>query len=83
MSFGLSIACLSMFATLSAEPSSNNIHVIITNQTESFTIGGVSFLISDCIKNMNLLKGQGIPKINIKNIYDYSELSDIILHFKP
>jgi hypothetical protein len=61
----------------------NNIHVIITNQTESFTIGGVSFLISDCIKNMNLLKGQGIPKINIKNIYDYSELSDIILHFKP
>ena len=61
----------------------NNIHVIITNQVESFTIGGVSFLISDCIKNMNLLKGQGIPKINIKNIYDYSELSDIILHFKP
>jgi hypothetical protein len=62
----------------------NNIHVIITNdQTETFIIGGVSFLISDCIKNMNLLKGRGIPKINIKNIYDYSELSDIILHFKP
>ena len=62
----------------------NNIHVIITNdQTDTFIIGGVSFLISDCIKNMNLLKGKGIPKINIKNIYDYSELSDIILHFKP
>ena len=62
----------------------NNIHVIITNdQTETFIIGGVSFLISDCIKNMNLLKGKGIPKINIKNIYNYSELSDIILHFKP
>jgi hypothetical protein len=62
----------------------NNIHVIITNdQTDEFIIGGVSFLISDCIKNMNLLKGRGIPKINIKNIYDYSELSDIILHFKP
>jgi hypothetical protein len=62
----------------------NNIHVIITNdQMETFIIGGVSFLISDCIKNMNLLKGKGIPKINIKNIYDYSELSDIILHFKP
>lgn len=60
----------------------NNIHVIITNG-DSFEIGGVSFLISDCIKNMNLLKGKGIPKINIKNIYDYSELSDIILHFKP
>ena len=61
----------------------NNIHVIITNNVDTFEIGGISFLISDCIKNMNLLKGQGIPKINIKNIYDYSELSDIILHFKP
>ena len=60
----------------------NNIHVIITN-SDSFTIGSVSFLISDCIKNMNLLKGRGIPRINIKNIYDYSESSDIILHFKP
>jgi len=62
----------------------NNIHVIITNdQLELFTIGGISFLISDCIKNMNLLKRRGFPRINIKNIYDYSELSDIILHFKP
>jgi len=61
----------------------NNIHVIITNNTDTFEIGNISFLISDCIKNMNLLKGRGIPKINIKNIYDYSELSDIILHFKP
>ena len=60
----------------------NNIHVIITNG-DSFEIGGVSFLISDCIKNMNLLKGRGIPRINIKNIYDYSELSDIILHVRP
>ena len=61
----------------------NNIHIIITEYTESFMLGTISFLIQDCIKNMNLLKGQGIPKINIKNIYDYSELSDIILHFKP
>jgi len=62
----------------------NNIHVIITNdQTDTFIIGGVSFLISDCIKNMNLLKGKGIPKINMENIYDYSVLSDIILHIKP
>ena len=61
----------------------NNIHVIITNNSESFTIGNISFLISDCIKDINLLKRCGIPKINIKNIYDYSELSDIILHIKP
>jgi hypothetical protein len=61
----------------------NNIHVIITNNTNNFELGGISFLIDDCIKNMNLLKGRGIPKINMKNIYDYSELSDIILHFKP
>jgi hypothetical protein len=61
----------------------NNIHVIITNNITHFELGGISFLIDDCIKNMNLLKGRGIPKINMKNIYDYSELSDIILHFKP
>jgi hypothetical protein len=61
----------------------NNIHIIITNNTTNFELAGISFLIDDCIKNMNLLKGRGIPKINMKNIYDYSELSDIILHFKP
>jgi hypothetical protein len=61
----------------------NNIHVIITNDIKTFELGGISFLIEDCIKNMNLLKGRGIPKINIKNIYDYSDMSDIILHFKP
>jgi len=61
----------------------NNIHIIITNNNTNFELGGISFLIDDCIKNMNLLKGRGIPKINMKNIYDYSELSDIILHFKP
>jgi hypothetical protein len=61
----------------------NNIHVIITNDIKAFELGGISFLIEDCIKNMNLLKGRGIPKINMKNIYDYSEMSDIILHFKP
>ena len=61
----------------------NNIHVINHDTTTMFELGGISFLIDDCIKNMNLLKGRGIPKINMKNIYDYSELSDIILHFKP
>ena len=60
----------------------NNIHIIITEYTETFILGTISFLIQDCIKNMNLLKGRGIPRINMKNIYDYSELSDIILHFK-
>jgi hypothetical protein len=45
-------------------------------------LGDISFLIQDCIKNMNLLKGCGIPRINMTNIYDYSVLSDIILHFK-
>ena len=61
----------------------NNIHVINHDTTTMFELGGISFLIDDCIKNMNLLKGRGIPKINMKNIYDYSEMSDIILHFKP
>ena len=61
----------------------NNIHVIITNDIKMFELGGISFVIEDCIKNMNLLKGRGIPKINMKNIYDYSEMSDIVLHFKP
>ena len=61
----------------------NNIHVIITNDIKTFELGTISFVIDDCIKNMNLLKGRGIPKINMKNIYDYSEMSDIILHFKP
>jgi len=61
----------------------NNIHVIITNDIKTFELGGISFVIEDCIKNMNLLKGRGIPKINMKNIYDYSEMSDIVLHFKP
>lgn len=60
----------------------NNIHVIINEYTESFILGDISFLIQDCIKNMNLLKGCGIPRINMTNIYDYSVLSDIILHFK-
>jgi hypothetical protein len=60
----------------------NNIHIIITEYTETFILGTISFLIQDCIKNMNLLKGRGIPRINMKNIYDYSELSDIILHFR-
>jgi len=61
----------------------NNIHVIITNDIKTFELGALSFVIDDCIKNMNLLKGRGIPKINMKNIYDYSEMSNIILHFKP
>jgi hypothetical protein len=61
----------------------NNIHVIITNDIKTFELGTLSFVIDDCIKNMNLLKGRGIPKINMKNIYDYSEMSNIILHFKP
>jgi hypothetical protein len=62
----------------------NNIHIIIkNNDIEDIMLGDISFVIEDCIKNINLLKGKGIPKINMKNIYDYSVLSDIILHIKP
>jgi hypothetical protein len=62
----------------------NNIHIIITpDMSDIFTLGNISFSIQHIIKNMNELKGTGIPKINIKNIYDYTELSDIILHIKP
>ena len=46
-------------------------------------LGDISFSIQHIIKNMNELKGKGIPKINIKNIYDYTEMSDIILHITP
>ena len=59
----------------------NNIHVfekgpfpIIVN------VGDVSFSIQHTIKNIVELKGMGIPVINIKNIYDVSVLSDIIVH---
>lgn len=62
----------------------NNIHIIIkNNDIEDIMLGDISFVIEDCIKNINLLKGKGIPKINMENIYDYSVLSDIILHIKP
>ena len=62
----------------------NNIHIIITPTTpDEFILGGISFSIQHCIKNMDELKGKGIPRINIKNIYDYTIISDIILHIKP
>ena len=62
----------------------NNIHIIITpNTPDNFILGGISFSIQHCIKNMDELKGKGIPRINIKNIYDYTIISDIILHFRP
>ena len=62
----------------------NNIHIVITrDMPDIFMLGNISFSIQHIIKNMNELKGKGIPKINIKNIYDYTEMSDIILHFKP
>jgi hypothetical protein len=62
----------------------NNIHIIITPLTpDEFILGGISFSIQHCIKNIDELKGKGIPRINIKNIYDYSIISDIILHVKP
>jgi len=62
----------------------NNIHIIITSITpDDFMLGGVSFSIQHCIKNIDELKGKGIPRINIKNIYDYTIISDIILHIKP
>ena len=41
MSLGLSIACLSMFATLSAEPSSNNIHVINIQDATQDILDGI------------------------------------------
>ena len=64
--------------------SENNIHIIITPSTpDEFILGGISFSIQHCIKNMDELKGKGIPRINIKNIYDYTIISDIILHIKP
>jgi hypothetical protein len=62
----------------------NNIHIVITpDMSDIFMVGNISFSIQHIIKNMHELKGKGIPKINIKNIYDYTELSDIILHIKP
>jgi hypothetical protein len=62
----------------------NNIHIIITSDMpDIFMLGDISFSIQHVIKNMHELKGKGIPKINIKNIYDYTELSDIILHITP
>ena len=62
----------------------NNIHIIITPLTpDEFILGGISFSIQHCIKNIDELKGKGIPRINIKNIYDYSIISDIILHVRP
>ena len=62
----------------------NNIHIIITPLTpDEFILGGISFSIHHCIKNIDELKGKGIPRINIKNIYDYSIISDIILHVRP
>ena len=48
--------------------SENNIHIIITPSTpDEFILGGISFSIQHCIKN----------------IYDYSIISDIILHVRP
>ena len=62
----------------------NNIHIIITSDMpDIFMLGDISFSIQHVIKNMHELKGKGIPKINIKNIYDYTEMSDIILHITP
>jgi hypothetical protein len=62
----------------------NNIHIVITqDMSDIFMLGNISFSIQHVIKNMHELKGKGIPKINIKNIYDYTELSDIILHITP
>jgi hypothetical protein len=62
----------------------NNIHIIITSSTpDDFILGGISFSIQHCIKNIDELKGKGIPRINIKNIYDYTIISDIILHIRP
>jgi hypothetical protein len=62
----------------------NNIHIIITPSTpDEFVLGGISFSIQHCIKNIDELKGKGMPRINIKNIYDYSIISDIILHIRP
>lgn len=62
----------------------NNIHIIITPSTpDEFILGEISFSIQHCIKNIDELKGKGIPRINIKNIYDYTIISDIILHIRP
>ena len=59
----------------------NNIHIlIIKNNDIVFELGGISFSFQNNIQNIVVLKGKGIPKINIKNIYDCSELSNIIIH---
>ena len=58
----------------------NNIHVYLTIQSIheiTFVLGGVSFLIN---KKENIFVGQGIPIIQEKNIYNISELSDVIFH---
>ena len=58
----------------------NNIHVYLTIQSIreiTFVLGGVSFLIN---KKENIFAGQGIPIIQEKNIYNISELSDVIFH---
>ena len=59
----------------------NNIHIlIIKNDTIYFELGGISFSFKNNIQNIVVLKGKGIPKINIKNIYDCAELSNIFIH---
>jgi len=58
----------------------NNIHVYLTIQSIheiTFVLGGVSFLIN---KKENIFAGKGIPIIQEKNIYNISELSDVIFH---
>uniref|UniRef100_A0A6C0JIQ2 J domain-containing protein n=1 Tax=viral metagenome TaxID=1070528 RepID=A0A6C0JIQ2_9ZZZZ len=59
----------------------NNIHIlIIKNDDIHFELGGISFSFQNNIQNIVVLKGKGIPKINIKNIYDCTELSNIVIH---
>lgn len=62
----------------------NNIHVFESGPFPIIVnVGDVSFSIQHTIKNIVELKGMGIPVINIKNIYDVSVLSDIIVHIIP
>ena len=64
----------------------NNIHVNIDtniNTPIDFEIGGISFSIQPIQyinKNIIELKGKGIPRINLYDVYDFSILSDVIVH---
>lgn len=53
----------------------NNIYIKINNETENYTISGISFFIP---LNENKKYFKGIPKINEKNIYDITEYSKLI-----